>query len=770
VLLPFGPATHVSWDKPWTCVTALEQKRWPEALRRCSAEHTRAPSPETILHLARARVETDDLEGGEALAAPLVDGPFAADANQLVGLALRDIDAARAETYVERALKLHAERKQFFEAARDAQVLAGLLSERSESARALEQLELATTYAEIGHNAHVLFLAFLGKGIIFSSQGHYAEAEPLLRAALARASDADERSWALLYLGLLYIQRGPHALALEPLREALALATSTQEERIFTSARMNLAWLARDRGDFDEASKLFDSIPASYDPVAVHYNRGLIAAGRAQVAATQSKPAEERHQIERAAAEFEAAERANPRDHWEWAIATELGQLEERLGRPDLAEAAYVRATTAVSKLRDGAGPQLAAHVLASQRRPHEQLIGLFASQRRWRDVLKVVLDFDLSTLLATDAPSTELSVNGEPLLPPGARPVLLPSRWAQTDATSKRPPPSLDDVERVLEAWRGRHLIVIVPGGERIWRLEIEDGEVHGVDVGSPSDLQKLADRLAKDPADADAARGLGATLVPLPGQEAPHAAPAVARRGIAPAARGDATIDLLIIGPLGRTPLAALRHGSALVTASTPLARVLGLRALRAPSLPNGGSIVLGDPRNNLPAASQEASWVAERLGVSAVLGHNADRNAIAASRDAGLLHVAAHAIEGPSGAALRLADGDLSASDVMAMAPTARVVVLASCASAAASDEAGWGSLAAAFVVAGAESVVATQWSVNDAEAAELVEALYEDTNAMRKDPARALAAAQTRLARRATATTWAAFTVVRAPPTL
>ena len=97
----------------------------------------------------------------------------------------------------------------------------------------------------------------------------------------------------------------------------------------------------------------------------------------------------------------------------------------------------------------------------------------------------------------------------------------------------------------------------------------------------------------------------------------------------------------------------------------------------------------------------------------------------------------------------------------------------MVLASCESATATDEGGWGSLAAAFLHAGSERVIASDRAVDDEEAQALMRGFYAASGV--RDPARALgvsqaarAAALPADARPPAATTWAAFTVIAAPP--
>jgi CHAT domain-containing protein len=166
------------------------------------------------------------------------------------------------------------------------------------------------------------------------------------------------------------------------------------------------------------------------------------------------------------------------------------------------------------------------------------------------------------------------------------------------------------------------------------------------------------------------------------------------------------------------------------------------------------------------DLHAAAEEASWVASRLGVPVRLGRAADTAALASARNATVLHLAAHTNEQANHRVVHLADGDVSPSAILDGRIAPSLVVLASCGSAAAHDEGGWGSLAAAFLAAGSDAVVATHWSVEDAAAAELVRRFYLAGGA--SDPGRALATAQVGAAATSTGSGWSAFTMIAAPP--
>lgn len=725
-----------------TCAEAIARDAWPQAMGLCADEYKHDPTPERAIRLGRASLNTRDYATCERVVAPLVDGPRGGDAHTLLGLvAQRKGDTAVAREHLELAFALHDRSGQFEWLSRDAHALARFASEAGEYTAALDLLARAADAAERAGERRLSYYAEIARAKILRMGGDLEAAEWALRAALAWAPMPRERAWALFALGYVYTESERDALAERPLHEALELATGLGLGDVASAARLNLGWLARRAGRFDEAEQAFATDDGDDDPVAVSYNRGLIAADRGD--------------LEGAAAHLDAAQKAGPKGDWPWAVAYQAGVIAERRGRLGEAETHYRRSIEALETTRNHAGP-LAAHVIAAHRLPHERLIGLFAPAGRFRDALSVVLSLDLSMVLATDAPPHELSFEGTATRPFGAPLTHLQPHWLDVELGGKGSHEPAD-IDRVLEAWRGRRLVVLAPGGDRrdlslgrLWRLEVNDGEVRGFDVGPLDKLEQLASRLEAEPEDRATAEALGRVMVPV----VPTGEP----------------LDVLALGPIARAPLGALRREGQLVATTTPLARVLGLRSRHPATAGGRGAVVLGDPLGNLPSAASEASFIAQNLGTSALLGPEADRSAIASARGAALLHIAAHSVEDAEGATLHLADGGLGAKQIAALGPAARLVVLANCASAASRDGSGWGSLAAAFLGAGAETVIATQWSIPDGDSARLVEALYDfdlGTDVMR-DPATALASAQARVAGSISPRAWAAFTVLRAPP--
>jgi tetratricopeptide (TPR) repeat protein/CHAT domain-containing protein len=704
-------------EPPSSCPKLIDRDDWPTMARFCGAES----EAEQGLPLGRVSIKGSESERCRQMVRPLLESPYAADAHSLMGkIALKEGATAEASAYFEQALGLREQCGQAAAFSRDAIELAGLLEREGKYAAALTLTDRAEVAAKRNGQARLVFYTHLARAHILRAGGDYFRAETVIQSALTEVSSSRERAWAMLTMGLLYVDSERDALAVPPLREALILANEIGLVEVERSARLNLAWLARRRGELAEAEAVFTSPSSDDDPVVVAYNRGLVATDRGD--------------LEGAAAHFAHAEKVGLKGSLSWSVPYHAGLIDERRGRHIEAQNAYRRSVAALERLRDDAGP-LAAHVVAAHQMPHRRLIGLFAHEARWHDVLGVVLSLDLSMMLATRARPRELS-NESP------------------------------DVARTLTAWRDRRLIVLAPGigvsdsdnanarGGRLWRLEVFNGSVQGVDVGSLARLEQLAASLEANPNNREAARELGEAIVPA-------------------SSRGQ-TLDVLALGSVARAPLGALRHGDALVASSTPLARVLGLRAWSRPNTieRRAGAVVLGDPFGNLPAASQEALRIADRFGSNALLGPAANRAALASAAGAALLHVASHATETAEGPTLHLADGGISATNLPLLGPTASLVMLTSDASAASRDGSGWGSLAAAFLGAGAEAVVATQWSITDADAARVAEALCEQDidHDILRNPVAALAEAQVRLERTVPASAWAAFTVVRAPPVL
>jgi hypothetical protein len=723
--LAAAPAASCSGDAD-PCAAAYQREDWKAAVATCGAAYQRTRDPVHGIRLAQASDYLDDLATSTAIARELAAGPEAARAHRLLAESTRRAGShAAAATHAATALVLHATAGDDREVARDAHALAGVLATDGAYETALSAIALARDAAVRSRDRRMQGYSEMAGGDILRVVGDRAGAERAFDVAAGLLAPYCDRSWVLLKQAHLHMAQGQLTLAGQALGLIEASAGGCQQPDVERAVRVNRAWLAWRRGDLDAAAAqvapLGDFIEAEVMRALVRSARGDIAGAAAGLTAVTRREA--------------------PSAEWAWLAPHLLAQVEELRGADAAAEAAYRRAIAAVGRAR-AASPTHAAYVAASHRVPYEGLFGLLARHDRWREALALVIELDASDMLRTTARPGALGEGGLVEAERAeARPIVTPTAGE-----------AAIDVDGVLAAWAGRELVVImvpsrrfVPGiADRAWRLHVRDGQVTGADVGAADAIELASERLLGDPRDGAAGSLLGAAVVP-PGRGPLHVLP---------------------VGRVTQAPLAALRGGDALIVATRPLLRVLGLRPREQAAGPRRGAVVIADPGRDLAAAVGEARAVGAALGVAPHIGAAATFDRLAAARDADVLHVAAHADERAGRRVLHLADGDVSPGLVAAHRISPRLVVLASCGSAAARDEGGWGSLAAAFATAGSDHVLATQWSIDDAAAADLIRLFYAGGGVA--DPAAALAAAQVALARTSPTAAWAAFTLVAAPP--
>lgn len=180
-------------------------------------------------------------------------------------------------------------------------------------------------------------------------------------------------------------------------------------------------------------------------------------------------------------------------------------------------------------------------------------------------------------------------------------------------------------------------------------------------------------------------------------------------------------------------------------------------------------------GDALGRLPGARAESSYAAEVLGGTSLvlIDTEATESALRRATDAAIVHIGAHVVvDGIEPANTRLllasdadADGDVFLEELAALDLDGPLVVLAACEGADGELLAGEGPLSAvrALQLAGARTVVAGLWPVEDAEAAALFSAFYEALD-RGETVAGALAHAQSeRRAAGAPVSSWAGFVV-------
>jgi CHAT domain-containing protein len=191
-------------------------------------------------------------------------------------------------------------------------------------------------------------------------------------------------------------------------------------------------------------------------------------------------------------------------------------------------------------------------------------------------------------------------------------------------------------------------------------------------------------------------------------------------------------------------------------------PSASVLASVVDRKVSGDHRGAIVLGDTRGDLPYARDEARAVAELLGVQPIPGREATRgrllHEISMQKKLRILHLACHGyfdVQDPWSSGIIMAgdeiskgDTVLSARDLLERQVGADLISLSACESGVSEQEPGdeLVGLTRALLIAGARSVIASLWKVNDLSTSILMGKFYQSWLKEKLPKAEALRRAQ------------------------
>jgi len=713
----------------------------------CLQSYERTGNARDLVWAAKAHLQLGRFDAAEALASRLLGSARYGDAHGVLSyVAMRrgSLPAARVHATIARIA--HTGAGDASGMAKDAVLLSQAAWRAGDFTAALDAADVAVGLAQRLDDSHGEVVAYLARADALRRMGDTAGAGATLGSAIARATEPCDKAWARVKNAMCKQEAGQDMLALLELDVAGRANRKCNSQDVAQQIAINEAWLLRWTDPVKALARLDDAAKAEGDDVTVMLLRGYLAADRGALV-------EAEHHLARAAA-------GEPPDaDWPWEIARARAELSEVRGGmfgDMFAEYYYRQAVGMIAALR-GTARARSAYLVSSHRGPFDGLIALLARHGRWRDVLAVILELDASDMLRATADD-----------------VVRRERLAlEIDTPLSGPTTPGFTVEDVVAAWRSRELVIaiapsrrqIAPGHERAYRLRIADGQITGEDVADAATARRWAEELYAEPGDRAAAQALGRMIVPL--------VPLV------PLGPAGTTLHVLAIGSLGKVPLAALRAGDgSLIIGQRPLARVLALGAKGPESTGAGPSAVIADPRGNLLRAAVEGVVVAQALGPGVQLsGAAASRPATRAqlwrARDASSLHVAGHIGVLGRWRTLPLADGEVSPAELVQQRFAPRIAVLAGCGSAAAMDEEGWGSIAAALLESGTAVVIATDRSVRDDAALFLMLTFYAQPD-WRSDPARALARiqhaqdAQASSGDDALKQSWAAFSVLARPP--
>jgi tetratricopeptide (TPR) repeat protein len=722
-----------------TCEQEVQRGNRKLGVDLCYANFRATQNERYLYWAAKGLMYLGETEQAEKLARGLLSGPSSADAHGILAyLALRHGRHAEALSHAMVALGLHIIAGDRPGRITDLHLLSLAMLAAGDYKAALAFVEQAVRSARKLGDPRIEVAVSLAYVDVLRRIGDILDAKLMLDEILKHAASPCDKAWANLKRGSCEMDDGGDDLAMLYFSLAGEVNSECSSRDVSIAVSISEAWLRRTTDPQAALATLDELAKRDGERVDTLLLRVYIAADRGDFAAAERYLAQ-------------AAKRQALDVDWLWEIESAGAELAETRGDLAGAKGHYDAAISMIAELRSRARAQ-SAYFVSSHRRPFDDLFALLARQGRWREALAVILDLDASDMLRATR-TEQRDYNGLQL-------------DDDSEAGPIRVPPSVEDV---LSAWHDRNLVIVIAPSSRqigepdehVYRLWVSGGMVTGEVVGDATMARTWAESLSAKPGDESAARGLGAMFIP-------------------PVA-GDGALDVLAIGSLGRVPLPALRNDdNSLVIRRHPLTRVLGLSARGEESTGGERSVVIANPTGDLAHASEEGRVVARALGGDVLrCGAGAPcagtRSVLWAARNAELLHVAGHVGSQGRFQTLHLVDGDVDPAEILQQRLAPRLAVLASCGSAAAMDEEGWGSIAAALLESGTAMVVATDRSINDDAPLALIRGFYEQPD-WRTDPARALARVQQVLAAehavspsKATAPElWAGFQVLRRPP--
>lgn len=579
--------------------------------------------------------------------------------------------------------------------------------------------------------------------IVLYEVGDLERAQETIEAAAALLGPEKrfDRARLLVYRGLIRLNTDRAALARDAFERALELAAGSEDRRFLRSTHLDLvkANLALEEVDLAEghlqaARDLAD--PEGRNQAALSYYRSRVLHARGSYA--------------EAAGILSTALGQAPDPAWTRDLEYQLGLVAEARGDTRSAEEAYLRAAEVVERMRGSLGlDELKSWLLDHKRRPFEALFRLQVRSGRAREALGTIERAKARTfldVLISATAAAEVAGNGrEVAVAAGER---LDALEALLPTMTDSPVAGLRPIGETLDAVAGRHVLVYFQAGDELWLITVEGRRIRPrLLAASPATVRNLVYRFLARPDDLETAAELGEILLP---------AGSLAEPG--------STLHVVADGILGRLPFAPLRRDSRHLVEDYVIAYVPSVNALAAievrPRPADGPSVVLADPRRDLPGAALEAEEVAARLGAVPRTGETATTEGLLAASRAKILHLATHTGLGPRGPWLALAEGKVTSGAVITGKVGPRLVVLAGCASALRRGKGMWGSLGAAFLAAGSETVLASLWSVEDQPTRDLVLRFYDEGGQL--DPAGALARTQRAfIAAGEPPSVWAAF---------
>ncbi len=650
-------------------------------------------------HLARgyATGKVEDLALAARIAEEVNNPRWEVDALVRKGnIEYRRNDATAAEATYERAVAV-AERHSDEHAAAEAYTSQGFFFFRQERLGQAERaLQRALALAEKINLPLVAMRCRGNLGLTYLRWGDHARALDLITRAEATAREHGQRVdqvRLLQNLGNIQYMLGQHAVARDYLVQALPLAREANDRASEATGLFNLSLAYMELGDLEAAAKAAET---SYrlrrelkDPKAEPFHRFA-----------QARILRAKGDYAAAAALLEKlASSAAPLPWFAWSVHAELAAVEERRKNGRAAAEHYEKAIGILHGARREISSASAQFSFISENIGlHQQYIRFLASRGKAEEALRV-------------------------------------SDWsrAQGEAAVRKPGFTFEQLRRASRA-RNETLVAFSVGSHESYGWVIAPERAVMAVLPDASTIRAAVERWEREmdapQRETAAAAALYAMLFePLLGSGGVPAATAIAPDGILHRINPEA------LWTKGKYWIEA----GGVVRVST----IASFLEQRPPRAAGGQMLIAGAPVASkefpeLPGAAKEIEAISRYFDATVLRGQGAT---VRAYREAGpekynYLHFATHSLPNafdPMESTLVLSPGEggghLTAKEIAGRPIRARLVMLASCRSAGDKISAGGLlGLGFAFLQAGAESVVASLWDVDDRVASEFVREMY------------------------------------------
>ena len=579
-----------------------------------------------------------------------------------------------------------------------------------------------------------LRIARLNQGVVWEKLGEHRRALEMFRGMLDAADEMLPRRAAAVRVnvGVIYRNLGDPVRASAEIRRAIAEYREVGDQAGLSNALLNLGLVQYlSLGELSDAeSSVRSALSLSRQSGAVPEEvQDLFYLGWILLASGDDVEAQEAfRQCQELAESVGSAE-------GQWSASAGLARIQSRRGNHDGAMQELRRAMDQIETLRSGLDLELRAGFFGDKRPIYAEAIDtLWQLHERDPDV-----GYDRQAYaIAQRAKARTLldALGAETIRVPPAAPELVQERLG---------------TDLLLEYFLG-------PERAYLWVLRRDDLAM--VDLGPAGTLRRQVRELllAIGTNEVPAGGGLAALGERLIGpaeawlqagrrlRVAPDGILAHVPFGLLPSDRFPAIVGSMIVSMIPSGSM--LTRDRVPASSEAAALRFLGfadaeMGAGQAPE-PGGGraALVRRFDLGPLPNSSAELANGAAAIGGNSrlITGAEATEAEFRASTALGsrVLHVAAHAIldsRSTGGSAIVLTpdgsdDGLLHSREVAGLELRADLAVLAACRTArgSESDESGVGSLTGAFLAAGADSVVATLWDVDDAATAALMQQFY------------------------------------------